>query len=461
MTRTKWVCEESLTWLKKILFERFGISFRLHILSNGRLELDFPNSDGAISFATDKANYFTSSNSDLPCCTWNGAIEGWRLPLCKSLPAPGASSLKYPLIQKMIDGFYINYDVLGVIYWILSRQEEVGRTDLDSHGRFPSTSSHAYKYNYVERPIVDEWLNILGQVIVCQWPKLILKQHRFVMKVSHDVDSPSRYGFASPKRIIRSVAGELVKRRSIKNAIRIPLIRLNSHKRLHTNDPHNTFDWIMDVSEKYGLTSAFYFMCGRTDPTKDADYELEHPAIRDLINRIHQRGHEIGVHPSYSTYQQPSLIALEAERLTNLCRKEGIPKSQWGARMHFLRWEHPVTLQALELAGIAYDATLGFADRPGFRCGTCFDYPAFNPVSQKILNIRIRPLIVMECTIIAARYLGLGVSEAAYKQFSQLKRTCKQMNGCFTLLWHNSEFQSQEKKDLYQSLLEQESEDEH
>src|SRR5690606_8120227 len=120
---------------------------------------------------------------------------------------------------------------------------------------------HAFKHDYLERPIVDEWLHILGKVIQRQWPGLPLKQHRFSMKVSHDVDAPSSYGFCSAKGLIRRMAGDVLKRRDFKSAALGPWIRINSWYRLHSADPANTFDWIMDQSEKHGLTSAFYFIC--------------------------------------------------------------------------------------------------------------------------------------------------------------------------------------------------------
>src|SRR5690606_9247845 len=136
--------------------------------------------------------------------------------------------------------------------------------------------------------------------------------------------------------------------------------------------------------------------CGRTDPSKDADYELEHPAIRELMRRIHKRGHEIGLHPSYNSFQSPETIQQEAQRLRKVMQEEGITQKALGGRMHFLRWQHPETLQACNDAGMTYDSTLSYADLPGFRCGSCFEYPAFNPVTQQLLDIRIRPLIAME-----------------------------------------------------------------
>jgi hypothetical protein len=55
---------------------------------------------------------------------------------------------------------------------MLARVEEIGRMDLDNHGRFPATASHAFQHGYLDRPVVDEWLHLLGQVIKRQWPGL-------------------------------------------------------------------------------------------------------------------------------------------------------------------------------------------------------------------------------------------------------------------------------------------------
>jgi len=361
---------------------------------------------------------------------------------------PGAASPVVPLITATVNGWNIGYDILGLTYWMLNRIEEIGRTDLDNHGRFPATASHAYKHNYLERPVVDEWLHVLGQVISKTWPGIELKQHTFSMKVSHDVDAPSRYGFASAKGLLRAMAGDVLKRGDLKNPLRAPWIKLNSRNKIHSSDPYNTFEWIMDLSDQHGLTSAFYFICGRTSDL-DADYEPEHPAIRALMRRIHERGHEIGLHPSYNTYQHPQIIAVEAQRLRKIAAEEGIEQARWGGRMHYLRWEQPTTLRAWAEAGMDYDSTLSYADRPGFRCGTCFEYPAFDPVENRELKLRVRPLVVMECSVIDACYSGLGVGEAAQQKLKTLKDVCRKVNGCFTLLWHNSSFANKSCIKLY------------
>jgi hypothetical protein len=441
----------TLAWLSNILTERFGHAFDLRVQLPNTLLITFFENTRSIQMPL-YWDTFNRADSNLPFTHWDATAEGWHSALGSPLPAPGTASLATPLITPTDNGMHVAYDILGLTYWMLSRQEEVGRTDLDVHGRFPATSSHSYKHDYLERPVVDEWLHILGQVIQRTWPGIELKEHSFSLKVSHDVDEPSRYGFRSMPALVRAMAGDVIKRRDFKSAMLAPWIRMNTRTELHRADPANTFNWIMDVSEQHGLQSVFYFICGHTDP-HDADYQPEHPAIRHLMRSIHQRGHEIGLHPSYGTYQKPQLIRQEADRLRKVCAEEGIAQTEWGGRMHYLRWKTPTTMRALADAGMTYDSTFSYADRPGFRCGTCFEYPAFDPVAQEALGLRVRPLIAMECTVTAQQYMGLGTGDAALVKFMNLKNICREVGGCFTLLWHNSQIGTSLERQIYQHVL--------
>jgi hypothetical protein len=442
----------SVVWLETILYERYGHKFNLRINTFGDWELSLSISERVISFPV-YASTFRSADSNLPISHWDASAEGWRSVLDSPIPAPGVSYLPYPLIKETSLGVHLAYDLLGLTYWMLSRQEEVGRVDLDEHDRFPAFSSHAFKYGYLERPIVDEWLHILSQVIQRIWPNLPIKQHIFSMHVSHDVDRPSLYAFQPWGRIVRMMAGNLVKRRDILSFIQAPYIKFTTKDSLHKWDPFNTFKWLMDRSDDHGKRCTFYFLSDQTSTLHDADYNLNSLIIRNLIKYIHSRGHEIGLHPSYNSYLDPEQIKIELELLQNLLEAEGIEQNSIGGRMHYLRWKQPITLKAFADAGLSYDSTLGYADRPGFRCGTCFEYPAFDPVAQEQLKLRIRPLILMEGTIIESAYLGLGVSDSAEQKMRNLKDTCKLVGGNFEFLWHNSFLTTHRLSEMYVNLV--------
>lgn len=440
----------ALNWLETIIVERFGSQFRLSPSDQG-IKLLWGDHKNSIYFV-DFQSCFVRSSSGFPCNWWTPESEGWDSPLSISLPAPGLCNLPFPLIEKKGSDYYIHYDILGLTFWMLARVEEIGSTDLDNHDRFPASSSNAFKHGYIDRPVVDEWHYILGQVIQRTWPEIELKQHDFRIIVSHDVDRPFEQYFVSPTAVMRQTCGDIVRRRNPSLAYR----RILNWKAVNsgdlTKDSFYTFDWIMDQSERYGLTSAFYFICGVTNRFWEGHYDIEHPIIRNLLRRIHERGHEIGLHPSYETYRQPDLIKSEFNKLLQVCEDEKISQKKWGGRMHYLRWDPTVTLTGWNDAGLDYDSTLTYADHAGFRCGTCREYPAFDVNSQQALNLRIRPLIAMECSILDNQYQGLDFEEAlAY--LALLKNNCEKVQGCFSLLWHNSEFTNVKHKELYKTII--------
>src|SRR5690606_37092835 len=89
---------------------------------------------------------------------------------------------------------------------------------------------------------------------------------------------------------------------------------LSRHKSID-RDPHFNFDWIMRLSEEVGLKSTFYFISGRTSFRYDSDYEIDDPRIIGLIEEILSRGHMIGLHPSFLSFDKPRVIEKELESL--------------------------------------------------------------------------------------------------------------------------------------------------
>jgi hypothetical protein len=207
---------------------------------------------------------------------------------------------------------------------------------LDHRRRFQATGIHASRNGHLERPIVDERLGVLRQLVQRLWPRLPFEQHHYRIVVSHDVDAPSAYGFGRKRSLVRTMAERLLKHRGLVGPLQAPRIRLASHRQLHSEDSFNSFEWLMDQIDPTGIQSAFYFICGRTDLRLDAHYKSEYTAIRPLMRRIQQCGHEINLHPS--------AIVLKAARLQLIVREEGIQQSEWGGRVHSLRWQWPITV---------------------------------------------------------------------------------------------------------------------
>ena len=59
----------------------------------------------------------------------------------------------------------------------------------------------------------------------------------------------------------------------------------------------------------------------------------------------------------------------------------------------------------------------------------------------------------MDCSVIADRYMDLGMTDQALQVFKDLKYHCKYYSGDFVLLFHNTEFITEEQRRFYIEVL--------
>jgi hypothetical protein len=345
---------------------------------------------------------------------------------------------------------YLGIDIAGSVFFLLTRYEELVLKSRDIHGRFPAFASIAYKEGFLDRPIVDEYIEILWVCMKRLWSHLNRREKAYKIYLSHDVDSPLWFANNYWIKSLKSVFGDILKRKDFILAYNRLKTQLTKD---YSRDPYNTFAYIMDLSERFGLISAFYFKTDASDPKFDNYYDLETPWMKDLLKQIHERGHEIGLHTSYEAHKDFERTRNEFNRLLRITEKLGIKQEKWGGRQHYLRWENPISWQIWEDVGLDYDSTVGFADHVGFRCGTCQEFPVFNLITRKALRLRERPLIIMEGTLLGTSYMALS-PEKAMEWIEHLSKISRQFNGIFTLLWHNSTLSERWQRDLYIKTLE-------
>ncbi|MBR4329139.1 MAG: hypothetical protein IKP71_04740, partial [Candidatus Riflebacteria bacterium] len=92
-----------------------------------------------------------------------------------------------------------------------------------------------------------------------------------------------------------------------------------------------------------------------------------------------------------------------------------------------------------------------YADKIGFRCGTCLEYPVFNFLTKQQLNLKEKPLIVMDTSLF--HYQTEMIPDSIKNKISVLINKCKQYNGTFVYLWHNSNFIIDERKNIFLETL--------
>jgi len=346
----------------------------------------------------------------------------------------------------------LGIDVFGSAFFMLTRYEEVVKADRDEHDRFAAAASLAWQEGFIKRPIINEYVEILWTCIKRLWPLIERRRREYRVLLSHDVDHPLAVAGKPLGMVIRACGGDMLMRKDLDMALRRIRGYYRSLRGDFSNDPFNTFDFIMRVSERIGVRSAFYFMTAEARSRFDRAYSIHHPWFRGLMRKIASRGHEIGYHGSYYSYLDLEKTRREVAILIKALTEEGISDSVLGGRQHYLRWQAPTTWRIWESAGLTYDSTLGFADCTGFRCGTCYEYSTYDIAEKRKMKLVERPLVVMDVSLIDD-HMKDAARDRAYAEAIGLAKTCRMFKGDVSVPWHNSSLGSEWQRILYEAII--------
>lgn len=329
-------------------------------------------------------------------------------------------------------------DIFASSFFMLTRWEEYANKTRDLHNRFSACESLAYRNEFLDRPVVNEYVEMLWNMLKCLGCIQKRKERKYELVLTHDVDNIFKW--KNFGLFTRNIAGDIIKRKNVSLA-------LENIKQYFGKNPYDTFDYLMNLSEKKGIKSHFFFMSGGTSKL-DNNYSINQPFAKKIIEKIKNRGHLIGFHPSYNAYNDQRQWKKEYSVLST----EVSQKVKMG-RQHYLRFEVPTTWQIWEDNNMKWDSTLTYPEKEGFRCGTCYEYSVFNILSRKKLKLKEMPLEVMEVTMVGYQNL---VPKIMQKKIIKLINNVKKYNGKFVFLWHNSSFSGElwgKYKIVYEEIL--------
>lgn len=216
--------------------------------------------------------------------------------------------------------------------------------------------------------------------------------------------------------------------------------------------PYWNFEKIMDIEEKHGVRSTFFFI----NETKKLEilkfntfklalgnYDLNSPRIKKIIKKLDDCEWEIGVHGSYDSYNNKELLAWEKRELEVLIGKPVV-----GIRQHYLRLEIPETWKIQQEVGFKYDASFGFRDRVEFRDGK---FLPFKPIGGDFVAI---PLAIMDGPLFA---FSTNLQDAWFK-CEKMINLAEKTGAILTVLWHNNRFNDYEypgQMKIYERIIEE------
>lgn len=364
------------------------------------------------------------------------------------LPAPPEGSTQFPEddfhticlfgkpgVSMLADGNQLNEnDYIAASFLMLSRWDEsLSHEAADEYGRFPESSQISVKYDFFHRPVVNEWLDAIKQQLVQKGFECPATQRAYSVFPEHDIDIAER--FPDMLAWFKSLAADIIHFRpgdAFRNTWQTGYQKFFKK----ASDPFETYEYLMNQSERFGLQSRFYWMPGQGINTDV--YPFQGRRLQNYLEQIQERGHAVGMHPGFNTFWDDSLFAIEYERFTRT-----FPEVTT-LRRHFLQFKVPYTFRQTEKFGFNLDTSFGFKDRNGFRCGVCYSYPMFDVLEKRTMNLWVSPFLLMDVSLLRLKY----DERKARQEFESLAAQVRKYQGDFRFIWHNNSFEVQEWKDL-------------
>lgn len=304
---------------------------------------------------------------------------------------------------------------------VFTRREEYEPALRDKYDRYPSFLSRGADHF---QPYVSALLHQLG--VRPEYPD----DKEFAVCLSHDVD----FLFETPEAKLNKAVNAFASKDlggMLKHIRQMPKTRI----------PYWTFDEIMRMEDRHGARSTFFFLANDSSEP-EANYLPED--VRSVMAELDAGGWEIGLHGGFRAYMDIERLKLEKGLL-----ERALGRSVSGYRGHFLKFRVPDTWELLARAGFAYDSTLGYPDRSGFRNGMCHPYRPFNLRTSSWIDILEVPLVIMDTSLFEHMRLD---AKQAWDLTSTLLRRVRELAGGISINWHNSSF-SGEPLDFYERIL--------
>ena len=188
------------------------------------------------------------------------------------------------------------------------------------------------------------------------------------------------------------------------------------------------FELTQDIEPKPIFNFCATSQLGLKSWIMDPGYDLHDPKLQCLFKKIESRSYIIGLHPSFDSWNDESVLIKEKDRLEIAA---GVQVKS--ARQHWLRfsWEH--TWKSQEKAGLKEDTTLMFNDRPGFRNSSALRWNPWDPTSQAKTKIISKPTILMDSHLFD---YGLLTPAKRKDSISKLIQESVLVGGVCCVLWH-------------------------
>ncbi|WP_224483799.1 DUF7033 domain-containing protein [Robertkochia aurantiaca] len=335
----------------------------------------------------------------------------------------------------------IPFDVFAASFYLISRYEEYLPHVKDEHGRFPVKESLAFKNEFLQKPVVDIWVQKLKEALQEKFPDITFGNREFQQTMIIDIPVIYRY---KKRGIIRTLGGSAVDLTGLKfrNLLR-RFLTLTGFRQ----DPFDVFDELTSLHRNSKVPAIFFFLIGDY-ATYDKSISYHNKNFRAKVKEVADYS-IVSLMASYQSFKDTRRLKMERKRLINFINR---PVKR--IRHRFNRINIPDTYRKSVEAEFNEDYTMGYSYEAGFRAGTCTPFYFYDISFEELLPIRVNPF----CVQYTALYKFVNFKKAL-GTIEKCKAEVQKVNGHFNMVFSNEVLHFDEPNkwtDLYKKLISEE-----
>lgn len=344
----------------------------------------------------------------------------WQTGIAEHIIATGIWNNIPTIYPKHGGDFSLPFDIFSAIFFLLSRYEEYYPYKPDKHGRYPAVNSVLYKNNWLQRPLIDEWLQALKQLLR-QRSGIEIRDSEFVFQPTYDIDIAYSYLNKGWKR----TDGGYIKNLLTGNIRAMRERWLVLHNKMQ--DPYDSFDRIINLHKGKSHKVIYFILAALNNSDFDKNILPDNAYMQILMKKLSKNG-DIGLHPSYYSNIDDTL-----RREKNLVEVI-IGKTITESRQHYIKIKLPDTYRQLFANRINTDYSMGYGSHLGFRAGTGRPFYWYDIKNEKQELLRIFPFCFMDTTAFFEEKLSV---EDAFNKLREMASKLKVTNSMLITVFHN------------------------
>jgi hypothetical protein len=312
---------------------------------------------------------------------------------------------------------HLSFDIFAAVFYLLSRYEEWLPHRKDSYGRYAHENSIAFREDFLNRPLINEWLQEFANRMNLPTPG----KSRFIP--TYDIDEAFSFRHKNWKRIAGAAIKDLLKANWKRLKFRRDVMKEK------TGDPFDSYEWMDALHQQYKLEPRYFFLLAERTGKYDRNILPAEKALQELV-RAHAKKYKLGIHPSWQSGEDEELLTKEIKTLSAISGKEII-----ASRQHFIRFTLPQTYRRLIDAGIKEDYSMGYGSINGFRASAASPFYWYDLEKEEQTSLLLYPFCYMEANSFYEQKLS---PQQALEEMHHYHKVVKAVNGMMITIWHNT-----------------------